>query len=160
MAKAQFKGWGWGIKWTHLLKLPSPNQPAKRSDSEHINLFFFLASDPNIYTSFTALGHTCIHLNFKPKVLLLIHVSIPRHWCLIWWEVDGAPRHPEALEESRLWALLSLQPFRQIKESANAQSLLEKSKALFVQIQSSTRRDLCYSSLLGQCAWRSQRILK
>lgn len=48
--------------------------------------------------------------------------------------------------ESRLRALSSLQPFRGIK---NPLMHVENSKALFVRIQSSTKRVLCYNRLLG-----------
>lgn len=44
---------------------------------------------------------------------------------------------------------LSLQPFRRVGNQLMRIGRLEKSKALFVRIQSSTERDLCYSNLFG-----------
>lgn len=57
-------------KSTYLPKLPSPSQPSQGSDFKHQNTSIysiFLASGPNIYIRFTALGHTCIHLLFKTQ---------------------------------------------------------------------------------------------
>ncbi len=112
------KGWGWGIKSTHLLKLPSPSQPAKGSDFEHQNtsIYFSFLLVVQIFTP--ASQHWVTHAYNLTETQSTASHSCLNPTALVFDMMKGRRRSSTtrgARGESRLWALLSLQPFRQIK---------------------------------------------
>lgn len=141
---------------TYAVTSPQLNPSAKVSDLEHQNAStcFILASGPNIYTSFSAMGRSCINLYLNPKCCHAPESLQSRSIC-VWYDETSTPLHDSrrAGGQSRLTALHLYS--RLETESANAHCLLEKIKALFVWIQSGTKRDLCCNSLSGPMCMES-----
>lgn len=118
--------------WTSLIR-STCKKVLISSTETHVYIWIFLSSDPSIYIRFTAPGlHAYTVLFWNPEVLLS-HSHLRPMALVFWYDERSTPLLQEG--SSRLGALLSLQPFTdEQRNQLNAQSLLEKSKALFSYI--------------------------